>query len=263
MTKSSLDELDGMASLFEEAAPISQSAANILPGKSPNRFNPRTNNTNTHSSSSCSAAESSSSPSGSGSTNLSSNHSSPTSCTASFTNTAHLEETQSVPLSTFELDRLGGRTHLIAACNSSKGGSGSGTGSTRPSFSPSLEPPLIRIRSNIPSTPPYPRRTHINPNLHPKPPPKTSTHPTSTQNLHPTIAQDIRNIEMDVDMNFGGLESHFFDISNSDSTRQNPPRVPAGNLHPQHAPFNGDDPTANTGTFQLQYTPKQQQVLFD
>ncbi|KAJ3763088.1 fungal-specific transcription factor domain-containing protein [Lentinula raphanica] len=246
MTKSSLDELDGMASLFEEAAPISRSAANILDTMRKLRRKARevtesiqstvspsgTNNTNTHSSSSCSPAESSSSPSGSGSTNLSSNHSSPTSCAASFTNTADLEETQSVPLSTFELDRLGGRTHLIAACNSSKGGSGSGTGSTRPSSSRSCSDvdvgsigsvgsnahPSPESQFSFPGTSTHPHTLEgsFDASLPPPPPPHPQhpphQPPTSTQNLHPTIAQDIRNIEMDVDMNFGGLESHFFDI---------------------------------------------------
>jgi len=32
---------------------------------------------------------------------------------------------------------------------------------------------------------------------------------------------------------------------------------------PNTPPFNGDDPSSNTPTFQLQYTPKQQRVLFD
>ncbi|KAJ3823123.1 phospholipase B [Lentinula raphanica] len=44
---------------------------------------------------------------------------------------------------------------------------------------------------------------------------------------------------------------------------QNPPEFPLVIYIPNMPPFNGDDPTANTGTFQLQYTPKQQQVLFD
>ncbi|KAF5389496.1 hypothetical protein D9757_004325 [Collybiopsis confluens] len=45
--------------------------------------------------------------------------------------------------------------------------------------------------------------------------------------------------------------------------QRTPPEYPLVVYIPNMPPFNGDDPTANTGTFQLQYSPKQQQVLFD
>ncbi|KIK67069.1 hypothetical protein GYMLUDRAFT_37109 [Collybiopsis luxurians FD-317 M1] len=44
---------------------------------------------------------------------------------------------------------------------------------------------------------------------------------------------------------------------------QKPPEFPIVVYIPNTPPFNGDDPSANTGTFQLQYSPKLQQVLFD
>ncbi|KAF9071127.1 phospholipase B [Rhodocollybia butyracea] len=44
---------------------------------------------------------------------------------------------------------------------------------------------------------------------------------------------------------------------------QNPPEFPLIIYIPNTPPFNGDAPAANTGTFQLQYTAKASQVLFD
>ncbi|KAJ3984929.1 fungal-specific transcription factor domain-containing protein [Lentinula detonsa] len=209
MTKSAVEELDGMASLFEEAAPISRSAANILDTMRKLRRKAREATESTvsadgTSNSSSSPAESSASQSGS--ENPSSERS-PLSCAASFTNTADFEETQGIPLSTFELDRLGGRTHLIAACRSSKAASSAG----RPGSSRSLSDvgsnahPSPESQASLPTFATWtPEGTALSSQQH-------LQQSVAAQNLHPTIAQDIRSIEMDVDVNFGGLENHFFD----------------------------------------------------
>lgn len=226
MTKSSVEELDGMTSLFEEAAPTSRSAANILVRL---HFSYRlcslTINQDTmrnlrrkareviDTAASPDRTSNSGSPAESSSSQAGSDHSpsarSPP-CAVSFTSTADLKEAQGIPLSTFELDRLGGRTHLISACKSSK--------PSTPVEKPASPPNSSDTGSDA----------HPSPEILASLPPSMSwAHGESqqhlqqlapVQNLHPTIVQDIRNIEMDVDMNFGGFELHFLDTPTANRT---------------------------------------------
>ncbi|KAJ4470836.1 fungal-specific transcription factor domain-containing protein [Lentinula aciculospora] len=208
MTKSSVEELDGMSSLFEEAAPTSRSAANILDTmrnlrrKAREVIDSTTSVDGTNSSNDSSPAESYTTTSQSGFKPLPAEYS-PLSCAASFTNTDDLEKTQGISLSTFELDRLSGRTHLISTCKSSK----SATSSQRPASShnssdkASNAHPSPESQTSLPAFTSWIQEENLS----------SPQQYAPAQNLHPTIAQDIRNIEMDVDMNLGGVEFHFFD----------------------------------------------------
>ncbi|KAF9071992.1 hypothetical protein BDP27DRAFT_1321271 [Rhodocollybia butyracea] len=203
MTKASVEELDSMASLFEEAATTSRSAAIILDTMRNLRRKAQeaVDSANASNTNGASPAESTSS----GSRSL---HSS-----ASYTNTYEIDQTQEHPLSTFELDRLGGRTHLLAACSASRPpdepslarlSSASPDGQPLSSFSPSLNRESHATSSRPPSNPPN-ERSHL-PSFH-----RSQAPPQQPQNLHPVIARDIQNMDMDL----GGIEFHFFEPSST------------------------------------------------
>ncbi|KIK58189.1 hypothetical protein GYMLUDRAFT_45397 [Collybiopsis luxurians FD-317 M1] len=204
MTKSSVDELEAMAFLFEEAARTSRSAANILDTMRSLHRKAReaaasVSSPNGTITSSGSPAESSSP--GSGSEQAAKGHS--PSCNAFFTNTADLDETQDLPLSTFELDRLGGKTHLITACRKPKPQERNDRPATASTDSQPALPSLSFTQ--VQSDPSEPNFDQPSTSLHQGP--YTQQHPFTAQNLHPTIARDIRNIDLDL----GGMEFHFFD----------------------------------------------------
>ncbi|GAW04046.1 hypothetical protein LENED_005812 [Lentinula edodes] len=221
MTKSSVEELDGMTSLFEEAAPTSRSAANILDTMRNLRRKARevidtAASPDGTSNNSGSPAESSSSQSGS---DHSPSARSPP-CAVSFTSTADLKEAQGIPLSTYELDRLGGRTHLISSCKSSK----PSTPVEKPASPPSSSDtgsdahPSPESQASLPTSISWAHGESLTSSSQ-----QHLQQPAPVQNLHPTIVQDIRNIEMDVDMNFGGFELHFLDPPTANRTETEQP----------------------------------------
>ncbi|KAF5387497.1 hypothetical protein D9757_006516 [Collybiopsis confluens] len=215
MTKSSIDELGAIATLFEEAAPMSRSAGNIVDTMRNLLRKAQEAASSASSLNGTSSSDGSPTDSPSSSSRSSPEHSaassghSPSSCNASFTNTAELDETQDHPLSTFELDRLGGRTHLITACRKPP--------AREERLAAALVPDTHQPTLSLPA---YPSSS---------PSSQTSLHSSSStpfhhdqhdhaqqqeqlftaESLHPAIARDIRNI--DIDMDLGGMEFHFFD----------------------------------------------------
>lgn len=211
-----------MAFLFEEAAATSRSAANILVRNEyivvcigskgllqdtmrnlRRKVQETVDSTGAPNNNGASPADSTSSGSGS---ELRLPNSRPSSCSASYTNTNEIDQTQEHPLSTFELDRLGGRTHLLAACTAPKPLSDESSSSASPdgqplsSFSPSLSRESHATSSRTSSNSPSNRI--LLPSFQ-----RSQAPPQQPQNLHPVIARDIQNMDMDL----GGIEFHFFD----------------------------------------------------
>ncbi|KAE9397439.1 hypothetical protein BT96DRAFT_957908 [Gymnopus androsaceus JB14] len=198
MTKSSIEELDLIAHLFEEAAPTVKSAANILDTMRNLRRKARE------------AVDPPASSNGTSTTSASPAESSSSGSCEQFTNTLDVDETQELSLSTTELDRLGGRTHLIAECRTRAKTPGDYVGpSTHPSPDSHRTSPYLPTNGSLPTNGGNsPSNVNFVPSsFQESQSPQMQQQLFPAQNLHPTIALDIRNIEM----NLGGAEFHFFD----------------------------------------------------
>ncbi|THU97411.1 hypothetical protein K435DRAFT_828690 [Dendrothele bispora CBS 962.96] len=181
MTKSSLKELDAIVELYEDASARCKSAANIL--ETVRNLRQKAHEAVDH--------------------------------------TQHLSELPSSNLSTDELDRLGGRTHLISSSSrSSKRHSKASMCSSRPSSnstSPSCsnyETPLSQGAGSSPTAGPSSHSNHDSPtdSFAPQPqptipPPSNSTQNSAdnlsllqelftTENMHPIIAHDLQELNI-------------------------------------------------------------------